>query len=74
MPRTYEARGVDRDVVFLRLGFWDHHEGLKENLSTEFRKLNKALEVFESEMKAQGLWNDVALMITSDFGRTLTVC
>lgn len=39
----------------------------------EFRKLNNALEVFEKEMKSQGLWDNLALMVTSDFGRTLTV-
>lgn len=66
-------RGVDRDVVFLRVGFWDHHEALKANLADEFRKLNRGLEAFESEMKANGIWENVTLVISSDFARTLTV-
>lgn len=45
---------------------------MKSNLSTKFIDLNIVLTSFVAEMKAQGIWNDVALVITSDFGRTLT--
>jgi uncharacterized protein (DUF1501 family) len=69
---THEARGSDRDVLYLELGGWDHHSNMKENLSARFQDLDAALALFEQEMKAQGLWDQVAVVVTSDFGRTLT--
>ena len=67
-----DQRGTDRDVFFLSLGGWDHHSALKSNLAENFVKLNGALEAFTNEMKAQGLWNGVSLVVTSEFSRTLT--
>lgn len=45
---------------------------LKSKLSTNFQELNQALTYFTDEMIAQGLWDNVSLVIASDFGRTLT--
>ena len=70
---TRDARGSERDVIFVELGDWDHHQGLKANLATEFDLLNEGFEVFEAEMKAQGLWDQVNVVVASDFARTLTV-
>jgi uncharacterized protein (DUF1501 family) len=69
---THRERGADRDVFFLSLGEWDHHEALKTSLSLEFTKLNEALTLLEGELKAQGLWDQVSVVMTSDFARTLT--
>lgn len=69
---TSQERGADRDVFFLSLGEWDHHEALKPSLSLEFIKLNEALTLLEEELKAQGLWDQVSVVMTSDFARTLT--
>ena len=65
-------RGTDRDVFYLSLGGWDHHADMKTGLSSNFFQLNEALTVFYNEMKAQGVWDGVSLLITSDFSRTLT--
>jgi uncharacterized protein (DUF1501 family)/uncharacterized protein (DUF1800 family) len=65
-------RGVDRDLFFLQFGGWDHHSFVKSNLSGKFEKLNTALTSFWSEMATQGNEDKVTLVITSDFGRTLT--
>ena len=46
---------------------------VKESLSEKFADLNTALTFFRKEMVAQGLWDNVVLVTTSDFGRTLTV-
>eukprot|EP00538_Stauroneis_constricta_P006114 CAMPEP_0119557550 /NCGR_PEP_ID=MMETSP1352-20130426/9190_1 /TAXON_ID=265584 /ORGANISM="Stauroneis constricta, Strain CCMP1120" /LENGTH=2298 /DNA_ID=CAMNT_0007604673 /DNA_START=349 /DNA_END=7245 /DNA_ORIENTATION=+ len=67
-----EARGNDRDVFFMRVGFWDHHDSLRDQLSNEFMGLNAGLDTFQREMKAQNMWDKVTLVITSDFARTLT--
>ena len=72
MILTHKERGTDRDVFFLQIGSWDHHEALKPSLSTGFQNLNNVLTLFEQEMKDQGLWDQVTMVITSDFARTLT--
>eukprot|EP00934_Nitzschia_sp_Nitz4_P007090 Nitzschia sp. Nitz4//scaffold25_size161228//48616//54500//NITZ4_002422-RA/size161228-snap-gene-0.22-mRNA-1//-1//CDS//3329544562//7080//frame0 len=69
---TQSAMGVDRDIIFVQMGGWDHHDNLKENLSNELEQLNGALEIFANEMKAQGLWDQVTVVVNSEFGRTLT--
>lgn len=45
---------------------------MKERLSAEFQGLNAGLSLSESEMKAQGVWDQVSVVVTSDFARTLT--
>jgi uncharacterized protein (DUF1501 family) len=45
---------------------------LKEELEDKFGALNGALTSFYNEMNTQGHWNDVSLVLISDFGRTLT--
>jgi uncharacterized protein (DUF1501 family) len=45
---------------------------MKTGLSNKFSDLNEALSSFVDEMKAQGSWDDTTLVISSDFGRTLT--
>ena len=41
-------------------------------LQARFSELNSALDVFVNELKAQGVWDNVAILQTSEFGRTLT--
>lgn len=69
---THKERGTDRDLFWLNLGNWDHHEDLKPNLAAEFQLLNGALSLLEQELKAQGYYENVTIAITSDFARTLT--
>lgn len=69
---THDDRGSDRDVFFLSLGEWDHHESMKASLSAEFLLLNEALTLFEQEMKGQSYYENVTVVVTTDFGRTLT--
>ncbi len=35
--------------------------------------MNAALEAFTTELKAQGVWDDVTIVGVSEFGRTLTM-
>jgi len=69
---THEARESERDVIFARLSNWDMHHEVTESLSENFQSLDQALEAFEMEMKDHGMWNDVLIVINSEFGRTLT--
>jgi uncharacterized protein (DUF1501 family)/uncharacterized protein (DUF1800 family) len=69
---TRELRGVDRDFLYTSFGGWDHHSLLKQNLQDKFQSLNEAIDVFVTEMKRQGTFDDVTVVVTSDFGRTIT--
>lgn len=57
-------------MIFVVIGF-DTHDDVEERLNTLFMELNNALEVFTAEMKAMDLWDNVTLIETSDFARTL---
>lgn len=45
---------------------------MKTNLARKFKDLNGALTSFVDEMIEQGTWDTTTVIITSDFGRTLT--
>lgn len=70
---SHEDRGKDRDVIYLEYGSWDHHSSMKDKSKAMFTDLNTALTSFKEEMEAANLWDNVSLVITSDFARTLTV-
>ena len=53
-----------------RTGF-DTHADVEENLARLFEHLDEAFGAFAREMKANQLWNNVTLIQTSDFARTL---
>jgi len=69
---SHEFRGTDRDAFFVQMTGWDFHSGLKDRLEDRFASINNAFSSFEEEMKAQGRWDDVTVVIASDFARTLT--
>ena len=45
---------------------------MKGGLRSELRALNYGLEMFVKEAKSSGFWDDVTVVIASDFGRTFT--
>jgi uncharacterized protein (DUF1501 family) len=45
---------------------------MKKEISKNFKLLNTSFTAFSDEMKHLGLWNNVTVVIVSDFGRTLT--
>ena len=49
---------------------WDSHATI--DLATKWTEINTAVSAFVTEMKHTGLWNNVTLVLVSDFGRTLT--
>ncbi len=63
------CRGSDRDLFFLQAGSWDHHSDVHYHLNEQLTSLNEGLEVFVEEMKAQNVWDDVTVVVSSDFGR-----
>lgn len=67
-----EERGVDRDFFFVEYGGWDHHPEVINALASGFADLNTELSNLVNEMKSLGVWEDVAILETSEFSRTLT--
>ena len=50
---------------------FDTHSNVEEHLTNLFSQVSGAFGAFAQEMKAMDLWNNVTLIQTSDFARTL---
>lgn len=72
LMQTKDSRGVDRDFFYTNYGGWDHHAALKTNLAARFVNLNAGLTLFVEELKRLEIWNEVTIVVASDFARTLT--
>lgn len=69
--QAHEALGEERQIFYVELGGFDTHNSLQETVASKFTQINDALTAFVDEMKAQDLWDQVALVSSSDFARTL---
>lgn len=72
LMKTKDTRGVDRDVFHVRMGGFDTHSDLTDNFAELMTELNIAMAEMTTEMKAQGKWDSVTFIMTSEFARTLT--
>lgn len=70
--QTRQTRNVDRDMFFTQSSNFDQHNNLKSNLSNLLTLLDGSLRDFVTELKAAGVWEQVVIVVTSEFGRTLT--
>jgi len=59
---------TERAVFFTSQGGWDTHR----SFNPPWGRVDSPLGKFQTEMKAQGIWDDVVVVSVSDFGRTLT--
>ena len=50
---------------------FDTHADVEENLNNLFIDINSSFKAFADELKAMGIWNNVTLIQSSDFARTL---
>jgi len=69
---TQADRKSERDFFFVQLGGFDTHGNQEQRLREKFVEVNDALESFVTELEQQGVFNSVALVTGSDFGRTLS--
>jgi uncharacterized protein (DUF1501 family) len=67
-----ETRLVDRDFFFIPFDGFDSHNDVRESLNKRFDELDEALDAFVTELKLLGVWDEVAIVQTSDFGRTMS--
>ena len=63
--------GVKRQIFFVQLGGWDHHDEVLNNQVAMLRTVSQAVGFFWNALGEVGLQNNVTLFSASDFGRTL---
>lgn len=68
-----DTLGNDRQFFFVETGGWDTHTQQLTADATLIPELNAAIDAFTKEMKAHGFWDDVVVVGTSEFARTLTI-
>ena len=61
-----------RSAFYAKDNGYDTHDNNGPHLTLKLRELDEALACFANEMKAQGIWKNVTVLVASDFGRTLT--
>lgn len=67
-----EQLGAERAVFFAQVGGFDTHKDTVSVLAEKLAGIDSAFAAFKAEMVAEGVWEDVALVTVSEFGRTLT--
>mmetsp|Transcript_1467 Transcript_1467/g.2773 ORF Transcript_1467/g.2773 Transcript_1467/m.2773 type:complete len:186 (-) Transcript_1467:3009-3566(-) len=67
-----KCRGVERDLYSIQIGGYDTHDNMEKRLNDKFEELNESLDAFVNELKAQGDWAQTVVVVSSEFGRTLT--
>jgi uncharacterized protein (DUF1501 family) len=65
-----EAFEAERDVFYVEMGGYDSH--FDETNYDNFKGIDIALTAFTAEMKALGVWDQVVVQSSSEFGRTMT--
>ena len=71
-------RLVERGVRFVSLtlprvmgdGRWDAHGGLKTNHELHAKVVDRPIAALLTDLKQRGLWDDVLVVFTTEFGRT----
>lgn len=64
--------GLRRQVFFVSMGGFDHHDRLLENQPGLLAELSQALTAFDAATVELGVANSVTAFTASDFGRTLS--
>jgi cullin-associated NEDD8-dissociated protein 1 len=69
---TREDRMAERDLFYVSLGGFDSHSDVIEILEELFKEIDDALRDFVAELEGQGVFDNVVVVTSSDFGRSLT--
>uniref|UniRef100_A0A7S1BVX8 Uncharacterized protein n=1 Tax=Corethron hystrix TaxID=216773 RepID=A0A7S1BVX8_9STRA len=72
LMKIRNIRGSDRDSFYVSIGGFDNHSNLKSEFDNRVAEIDEALGVFAAEMDVQNTWNSVAVVVVSEFARTLT--
>ena len=63
---------MNRQIFFVELGGWDHHDGLGEDYAYRLGMLDDALGAFNTALEQINMSDCVTTFSISEFGRTLT--
>lgn len=72
---TLTSQNVGTKVFYGGIGGWDNHSnqgGVTGTQASRLSNIDIGLGHFETDMKAQGKWNDVTIAIYTEFGRTIS--
>ncbi|MDF1696426.1 MAG: DUF1501 domain-containing protein [Saprospiraceae bacterium] len=64
--------GANRQIFFVTIGGWDHHDNVILNQNAMLPVVSNALSEFNDALTEIGMQNDVVTFTISDFARTLT--
>lgn len=67
-----DTLGFSRQIFFVQIGGWDHHDELLINQSNKLAEVNQALKYFNDVMTEINVSDCVTTFSVSDFARTLT--
>jgi len=67
-----DTLGFSRQIFFVQLGGWDHHDELLINQAGKLAQVNEALKYFSDLMTELNTSDCVTTFSVSDFARTLT--
>ena len=62
----------EREVYLVQHGSYDYHQDTRDKFAKSLQVVDSSIAAFKREMVHQGLWDNVAVVSSSDFGRTLT--
>ena len=62
----------EREAYYVHLGGFDVHANAIDAMELLLDNVDAALAGFEAEMKLQGLWDDVLIVESSEFARTIS--
>lgn len=72
LVKTRELVQTEREVFYVSIGGFDMHNELYYALKDRLAEINGALRSFVAEMQDLGVWDDVVVLSSSEFARTLT--
>ena len=70
--KTRNDRNSDRDVFYTEYNCCDHHSNMKKLLGEKLKEVDNNLRRLVEELKADNLWDNVTIVVTSEFARTIT--
>lgn len=70
--QTRNDRKVDRDTFTIEFGGFDHHQTMKPLLKEKLVEVNRNIKRFVEQLKKDGVWDQVTIVVASEFGRTIS--
>lgn len=72
MIQVRQVLGLKRQIFYVAVGHFDHHDYLLDDHPVLLAQVSKALHAFHAATVEMGLANSVTTFTASDFGRTLS--